>query len=47
MPVIIKPISANLIKDADGFGKAVPILLMLGPLRQTIAWTIKSENDDM
>lgn len=32
MPVIIKPISANLVKDADGFGKAVSILYNIGSL---------------
>lgn len=29
MPVIVKPISANLTKDADGLGKAVFIIIYL------------------
>lgn len=32
MPLIVRPISANIVKDADFFDKAVIFILILGSL---------------
>ena len=47
MPIIIKPISANLTKDADGFGKAVLHPLSLGPLLRSLYRARKTKDYGM
>ena len=44
MPLIVKPISAQLTKDGDFFGKAVIIRVILGPLLCGHDWARKAED---
>ena len=48
MPIIVKPISANLTKDADGFGKAVlSYLIYIGPLLSNLDRARKTEDSNL
>jgi hypothetical protein len=48
MPIIVKPISATLVKDADGFGKAVlSYLICIGPLLYNLDRARKTEDSNL
>lgn len=47
MPLIVKPISANLVKDFDLLGKSVFNYHYTGPLRHYFRWKLKAKVKNM